>query len=523
MENFDYYSGEDFNFDPILELQNQASGSSDTSHETFCSPATIRKLPGTQTTLFFFTNFTKNKEKADHDKNIYKRKKLSFTQEYFEKSINDKGDEIRICKILDESAQDDTAVSKKPQNSKITSFARNCHPHSKHIQKKHEELNFVVPGEQKIKTIIVKSYNYNWQNLQNLLTETAESVSLTMDLWSSRAKHGYLGITATWITPDFEIKICIKDWNLEQRVTSITTNNGSNMVAMSRLLNQKSGCEDVKHLSCTAYTIQLAIGKGKIRADTKKLDYIDIMHCIQDVSTHWNSTYYAWDCLFFLKDAIIQLQADLCTSTDRETRIFDLASEVPQNVGEFLDENTVFDSEIVETRPIDFDDDEVISNITKESISIKNSLYTTGSRPQLRYKTIVKILRDLIEIDTEKEQIIQKLRDKIGKVVVQESETLNNPASSIDIESSIHSHKEYCQRRQSKTKKAIPNMVICDEVMNYLSLPLALETENPLDWWQIRSQNFPKLATSVSSERLFSDAGNLISTKRTSLDTKLAG
>ncbi|CAB4404088.1 unnamed protein product [Rhizophagus irregularis] len=105
MENFDYYSGEDFNFDPILELQNQASGSSDTSHETFCSPATIRKLPGTQTTLFFFTNFTKNKEKADHDKNIYKRKKLSFTQEYFEKSINDKGDEIRICKILDESGK----------------------------------------------------------------------------------------------------------------------------------------------------------------------------------------------------------------------------------------------------------------------------------------------------------------------------------------------------------------------------------------------------------------------------------
>ena len=74
--------------------------------------------------------------------NIYKRKNLSFTQEYFEKSTNDKGDEIRICKILDESgkkcgqeyknvgsstgnliahlrdkheivAQDDTAVSKK--------------------------------------------------------------------------------------------------------------------------------------------------------------------------------------------------------------------------------------------------------------------------------------------------------------------------------------------------------------------------------------------------------------------------
>ncbi|CAB5331027.1 unnamed protein product [Rhizophagus irregularis] len=115
MENFDYYPDEDFDFDPILELQNQTSRSSDTTYETFYSPATTRKPSGTQTTLFFSTNSTKNKGK---------------------------GDEIQICKILDESgkrcgqeykndrsstgnlivhlrdkheivAQDDTAVSKK--------------------------------------------------------------------------------------------------------------------------------------------------------------------------------------------------------------------------------------------------------------------------------------------------------------------------------------------------------------------------------------------------------------------------
>jgi hypothetical protein len=54
-----YYPGEDFDF----ELQDQASGSMDTSYETFCSPATTRKLPGTQTTLPFFTNSSKNKGK----------------------------------------------------------------------------------------------------------------------------------------------------------------------------------------------------------------------------------------------------------------------------------------------------------------------------------------------------------------------------------------------------------------------------------------------------------------------------
>jgi hypothetical protein len=156
------------------------------------------------------------------------------------------------------------------------------------------------------------------------------------------------------------------------------------------------------------------------------------MRCIQDVSTYWNSTYYAWDRLFFLKDAITQLQADLCTSTDRESkkdglrlkkillsddewnlldqlvdllmpfegathefsgntyvtlsrtiptikaRIFDLAAEAPPDVNEILDEDTVFESEVTEAQPIDYDDEEIISNITKKRISIKNPLDTTG-------------------------------------------------------------------------------------------------------------------------------------------------
>ena len=99
-------------------------------------------------------------------------------------------------------------------------------------------------------------------------TETAENVSLTMDLWSSRAKHGYLGVTVTWITPNFEIKDvmlenkyvpsphtsetianelheCIKSWNLEDRVTSITSDNSRNMVATFPFLNQKNGCKDI--------------------------------------------------------------------------------------------------------------------------------------------------------------------------------------------------------------------------------------------------------------------------------------
>ena len=76
--------------------------------------------------------------------------------------------------------------------------------------------------------------------------------------------------------------------------------------------------------------------------------------------------------------------------------------------------------------------------------------------------------------------------------------------------------------------------IVNDEISNYLAMPIALENENPLDWWQARVAVFPKLsqlarkylgipASSVSSERLFSHANNLITAKRTRLDTKLVG
>jgi hypothetical protein len=137
---------------------------------------------------------------------------------------------------------------------------------------------FNVPGEKKIRMMIAHSFGYNKNKLTQLL-KTAQSISLTTDLWTSRSKHGYLGLTATWINQNFEIvdvllKICylpsphtadviantikniIQEWEIEDRVITITTDNGANMVAAIRKLTP------IKRLSCAAHTLQLAIGKG---------------------------------------------------------------------------------------------------------------------------------------------------------------------------------------------------------------------------------------------------------------------
>ncbi|GET04908.1 zinc finger BED domain-containing protein 1-like isoform X1 [Rhizophagus clarus] len=187
----------------------------------------------------------------------------------------------------------------------------------------------------KLRMMIARSYGYNKEKLK-LLLKTAQSISLTTDLWSSRSKHGYLGLTATWINKNFEImdvlleisyfptphtakaitegiKNAMQKWEIENLVVSITTDNGANVVAAIRDLTP------IKRLSCAAHTLQLAISKGlkvienlvsrtkqlinffstqkqieRLIKVQKEIGYEEPLHLIQDISTRWNSSYLAW-------------------------------------------------------------------------------------------------------------------------------------------------------------------------------------------------------------------------------------
>jgi len=81
-------------------------------------------------------------------------------------------------------------------------------------------------------------------------------------------------------------------------------------------------------------------------------------------------------------------------------------------------------------------------------------------------------------------------------------------------------------------EKAIyrPADQVTNEFMRYHSEPIIGQKENPLLWWKSRSDTYPYIsrlakrylcvvATSVPSERIFSDAGNIINAKRSCLDT----
>ena len=117
--------------------------------------------------------------------------------------------------------------------------------------------------------------------------------------------------------------------------------------------------------------------------------------------------------------------------------------------------------------------------------------------------------------------------------------TLSIAESSITTESltpsrSLHEHKA---RHEQRTKKVLQiketiSLTVEDEITIYFFMPIARENKNPLDWWKAKQVIFPILsiiarkylgipATSVASERLFSDAENHVKAKRNSLNPNL--
>ncbi|GES93415.1 zinc finger BED domain-containing protein 1-like [Rhizophagus clarus] len=379
----------------------------------------------------------------------------------------------------------------------------------------------------KLRMMIARSYGYNKEKLK-LLLKTAQSISLTTDLWSSRSKHGYLGLTATWINKNFEImdvlleisyfptphtakaitegiKNAMQKWEIENLVVSITTDNGANVVAAIRDLTP------IKRLSCAAHTLQLAISKGlkvvenlvsrtkqlinffstqkqieQLIKVQKEIGYEEPLHLIQDISTRWNSSYLAWDRLIFLQYAVLQLSVNLSCSLISEEKTDGIRLKkimIKDNEWELLDELC-----------------NILAPFEKATRDFSGNTYVTLSQ-------MFPIITDLTNSLKPSDNSYEVLEDSDDNTI--NSDIVEEESSQIEVD-------------------------YTDEITTYFLLPVARENKNPLDWWKSKQEIFPVLsiiarkylgipATSVASERLFSDAGNHITAKRSLLDPALLG
>src|SRR3954463_9047895 len=121
------------------------------------------------------------------------------------------------------------------------------------------EPGFKIPCEKTAKGLIYDAYDWSYKELSSLLLNSVTDIHLTTNLWTAKSQHGYLDITATWLSSDFKLRkvllscnhlayphtdeviseelfriIC--EWRLENTVFTVITDNSANMVKEIRLL-----------------------------------------------------------------------------------------------------------------------------------------------------------------------------------------------------------------------------------------------------------------------------------------------
>src|SRR5260364_68499 len=132
---------------------------------------------------------------------------------------------------------------------------------------------FSLLNKKHVKQIIHILYNKSFEIMQKKLKDSITYCSLTTDLWTSRNRQGYLGITCSWLDSDFKIhevllsltyiryphtadvikeklEETIEAWGLTEKVYSITTDNGTNIKAAIKKMN------NIVRIPCLAHTLQ---------------------------------------------------------------------------------------------------------------------------------------------------------------------------------------------------------------------------------------------------------------------------
>ncbi|CAB5349091.1 unnamed protein product [Rhizophagus irregularis] len=175
-------------------------------------------------------------------------------------------------------------------------------------------------------------------------------------------------------------------------------------------------------------------------------------------------------------------------------------------------------------------DDNTIISDTEENL--------TNQSTGIDYNNISEVLKN-IQYDQLKREMQQQISTSPSPTITPISTiSADTSRSSTPSTRSLHEYREMREKSIRKvfqtTEKSTASSTIADEITTYFLLPVARENKNPLNWWKTKKENFPILsiiaqkylgipATSVASERLFSDAGNHITAKRSLLDPGLVG
>ncbi|GES93814.1 zinc finger BED domain-containing protein 1-like [Rhizophagus clarus] len=458
---------------------------------------------------------------------------------------------------------------------------------------------YTLPSDKYVKKLITKAYNNSKQELIKLFGNTIKFCSITTDLWTGRDRQGYIGVTCSFINKEFELQeimlACqyieyphtsqniartimnlIFEWGLEKKFICITTDNGSNIVAASRLL------PNTFRIPCAAHTLNLVVNKGLIPVEiliarAKRLinffmspkqnewlkaiqtchlngteDFSEnhkYLRTIQDVKMRWNSSYLAWERLLKLHHAINILIATMSTESESDTdtkKDLKRLKEIMLSGEKYATASFMYyvvatlqikvipkEVEVVDlTNDDDAFDDDIKFEDGKEE-EVKRNLYhllhhywENPAKEGMISALLDPCVKSLNFVSSlKKEGIISLLRDEYQFVKESEEFATGTTLNSDDLDL-LESNNSLLIDMFAESQSAE------NELNDYLSLQQLSPKTDPYKWWAGNQNRFPILsylakkylsisATSTSSERLFSQAGNTMTAKRNIFPPKI--
>ncbi|XP_073962367.1 zinc finger BED domain-containing protein 4-like [Choristoneura fumiferana] len=274
---------------------------------------------------------------------------------------------------------------------------------------------------------------------------------------------------------------------------------------------------------------------------------------VQDVCTRWNSTYYMISRLFEQKRAISLYLAKTSVNfenlSNEEWKILGKIIELLKPFEEITKIISSSCSSVSEVIPhlktlqkyLQIYNDEnkeimemkvLLENDLKSRFDVEyNKVFTLATLLDPRYKQQFFETEDLITIRSQ--FLLESLKNSMSD---DDSDSCKDDLQSTSIEednTETTTHRNFWQCYQKFASRKIEDIQddkskAAHELQSYCALPVIKRNDDPFQWWRCNNSRYPEMsriakvylccpASSVYSERLFSEAGNIYETKRNRL------
>lgn len=365
----------------------------------------------------------------------------------------------------------------------------------------------------------------------------------------------------------------LTNWRMSKKMHILIRDNGPNIV---KAVNDAN----IQNASCFIHTLQLVVNDGidsqrtvkDVIANSRKivghfnhsplacynLQKIqeEVLHVtpkklIQDVPTRWNSTFYMLERLLEQKKAVSlystehginNLRSEQWNTIETTLRLLQPFEEITKiisntnsNLSEVIPTVSTLKRYLSKTGPEFFGvgtmKDTLLKGLqTRFSDICTNKMYLIATMLDPRFKGAFFGCEVIVQNATLMlEEAMQEVNDESEKKP-------EIPATKGDTSFSKEVHNSFWECFSEIAKNPVTTKSNCganqsknsEELTKYLSLPLIRRTDDPLKWWKENQFTRPTLSTlakvylsapasSIDSERLFSEAGNVYEPKRNRL------